>query len=135
MWGPGLPTILFWLWARRRSDLDRVAYALVRAASPRQAVGGHFQTHAVDGLECATLLLRQSGAFRLFVRSSQKAGTCLCVDINSCQEPLQRRRVHAASLALPSSSAARARSNCARRCVIGGYAPSRSRITVSGFGH
>ncbi len=96
---------------------SRFATVALARVTPR----GHFQTHAVDGLQSTALILRQARACRLPMWIGKKSRTRLRVDVDRGEKALQGWCTHAATfLNRPRAIACRARSMCPRNCSMGG---------------
>src|SRR6267143_2343524 len=105
-----------------------------------EAASRHLQTDPVDILQRGAFLIGESRAPGFVARVGRETGASAGIHVNTRQKRFECAGAHTstsgatARRARPRPRARRARSICASRHAIEGYAPSRSRITVSGFG-
>ena len=113
-----------------------------RSVSPLsgKTLGGELESDNIDLFEHRALFRSKSCVQRFTGRVGKEASASLIVNVKSRQERFQFLRAHAAAsdtlfarcLIRPRRSASRAKSSWPRSRSIGGYRPSRSRITISG---
>lgn len=97
------------------------------------------QPNPIDVLKSPCFLWAQSSSLCFAQWIRQELGPRLGIDVDFCQEGFEEGSTHATPccrgcMARPSASAFRAACNWASSSWMGGYKPSRSRITVRARG-
>jgi len=98
-----------------------------------KAGGGHDEASLVGAGKRRNLGMIETGRTGRFGGCAQKCRESCLVGVEPREEFFQCRRAHRTAVR-PAARAARARSSCSSSRAIGGKRPSRSMITVSGWG-